>query len=441
MTNVADTTPGATNAHQPLFALVDVNNFYVSCERVFNPKLEHVPVVVLSNNDGCAVARSNEVKALGIKMGAPWFKLKDLEKKHGIVALSSNYTLYGDMSNRVVSVMRDLAPDIEVYSIDESFIRIERTAHLYGGTVPMGHIIRNRVRQWTGLPVCVGIGETKTLAKFANHIAKKNNEFNGVCDVAAMSLDERNQWMRRIDVGEVWGIGRRISERLIKLKIQSVHDLVSADIKRLRAHFGVVMERTVSELRGVSCLALEDVAPSKQQIMSSRSFGTMMHTIELIGEAVAWHVHAAAEKLRAQHSVAGAIYVFIQTNRFRDSDPQYNGGMVVPLADVSDDTRALTTAALHGLRRIFRDGYAYKKCGVMLIELQDKRIRQETLFDDPQARARSARVMLALDAVNRVWGRGTLRTAASGITQRWAMRSENRSPRYTTHWRELPVVR
>ena len=434
-------TPNATTARKPLFALVDVNNFYVSCERVFNPRLEQVPVVVLSNNDGCAVARSNEVKALGVKMGAPWFKLKDLQKKHGIVALSSNYTLYGDMSNRVVSVMRDLAPDIEVYSIDESFIRIERTAHLYGGTVPMGHTIRHRIRQWTGLPVCVGIGETKTLAKFANHIAKKNNEFNGVCDVAAMSLDERNQWMRRIDVGEVWGIGRRISERLIKMKIHSVHDLVTADIKRLRAQFGVVMERTVSELRGVSCLALEDVTPSKQQIMSSRSFGTMMHTIELISEAVAWHVHAAAEKLRAQRSVAGAIYVFIQTNRFRDSDPQYNGGMVVPLADVSDDTRTLTAAALHGLRRIFREGYAYKKCGVMLMELQDKRIRQETLFDDPQARARSARVMLALDAVNGVWGRGTLRTAASGITQRWAMRSENRSPRYTTHWRDLPVVR
>ena len=441
MSNVTDMTPNATTARKPLFALVDVNNFYVSCERVFNPRLEQVPVVVLSNNDGCAVARSNEVKALGVKMGAPWFKLKDLQKKHGIVALSSNYTLYGDMSNRVVSVMRDLAPDIEVYSIDESFIRIERTAHLYGGTVPMGHTIRHRIRQWTGLPVCVGIGETKTLAKFANHIAKKNNEFNGVCDVAAMSLDERNQWMRRIDVGEVWGIGRRISERLIKMKIHSVHDLVTADIKRLRAQFGVVMERTVSELRGVSCLALEDVTPSKQQIMSSRSFGTMMHTIELISEAVAWHVHAAAEKLRAQRSVAGAIYVFIQTNRFRDSDPQYNGGMVVPLADVSDDTRTLTAAALHGLRRIFREGYAYKKCGVMLMELQDKRIRQETLFDDPQARARSARVMLALDAVNGVWGRGTLRTAASGITQRWAMRSENRSPRYTTHWRDLPVVR
>lgn len=425
----------------PLFALVDVNNFYVSCERVFNPRLERVPVVVLSNNDGCAVARSNEVKALGIKMGAPWFLLKDLQKKHGIVALSSNYTLYGDMSNRVVSVLRDLAPDIEVYSIDESFLRIEHTAHVYGGTVPMGHVIRQRIRQWTGLPVCVGIGETKTRAKFANHLAKKNAEFDGVCDVAAMSADKGEQWMRRIDVGEVWGVGRRITERLAKWKIQTVHDLVNADIKRLRAEFGVVLERTISELRGVSCLALEDVTPAKQQIMSSRSFGEMQNTIEQVSEAVAWHVHAAAEKLRAQRSVAGAIYVFIRTNQFRERDPQYNGGLVVPLPDVSDDTRTLTAAALYGLRRTFRDGYAYKKCGVMLMELQDKHIRQETLFDDPLARVKSARVMCALDAVNRVWGRGTLRTAAAGVKQRWAMRSENRSPRYTTHWNELPVVR
>lgn len=242
----------------------------------------------------------------------------------------------------------------------------------------------------------------------------------------------------------IWSVGGHdfeTSGRLFTMKIQFVHDLVHADLKRLRAQFGVVMERTVSELRGISCLALEDVVPAKQQIMSSRSFGTMQYTIEQVSEAVAWHVHAAAEKLRAQRSVAGAVYVFIQTNRFRETDPQYNAGLVVPLADVSNDTRTLTTAALHGLRRIYRDGYAYKKCGVMLMELADGQHRQETLFDDPQARARSARVMAALDAVNRTWGRGTLRTAASGITQRWAMRAENRSPRYTTHWHELPIVR
>jgi len=304
----------------------------------------------------------------------------------------------------------------------------------------MGSSIRQRVLRWTGLPVCVGFGETKTLAKLANHLAKKHAQFDGVCDLAAMPAQERVQWMSRTHVGDVWGIGRRLSERLATLKIKSAHDLVNADIKWLRSHFGVVMERTVSELRGVSCLSLEEVTPRKQQIMSSRSFGALQHTLADVSEAAAWHVHAAAEKLRAQRSVAGAIYVFIRTNPFRESDPQYQNGIVVPLPDVTDDTRMLTTAALYGLRHIYRDGFAYKKCGVMLMALQAGQHRQETLFDDAQARARSTRVMGALDAVNRVWGRGTLRTAASGVSKRWAMRSEKRSPRYTTHWKELPVA-
>ena len=197
------------------FALVDVNNFYCSCERVFQPKLEHVPMVVLSNNDGCAVARSNEVKALGVKMGTPWFKMKDLARQHGILAFSSNYTLYGDMSNRVVDILRDFSPDMEVYSIDESFLRVERVAHLHGGMPSMGIAMKERIRQWTGLPVCVGFGPTKTLAKLANHIAKKNPQFNGVCDLHSLSREERRDWMEKIDAGEVWGVGRRIKQRLL----------------------------------------------------------------------------------------------------------------------------------------------------------------------------------------------------------------------------------
>ena len=257
----------------PQFALVDVNNFYVSCERVFQPKLQNVPMVVLSNNDGCAVARSNEVKALGVKMGTPWFKMKDLARQHGILAFSSNYTLYGDMSNRVVSILRDFSPDIEVYSIDESFLRVERVAHLYGGLSPMGQQIRERISQWTGLPVCVGFGPSKTLAKLANHMAKKNPEFDGVCDLHAMSRLERRQWMSQIEVGEVWGVGRRINTRLAAMGIQTILELRNASPKAIRAQFGVVMERTCEELRGVSCLELEEIAPPKQQIMSSRSFG------------------------------------------------------------------------------------------------------------------------------------------------------------------------
>ena len=436
-----DSDSVSQRASPPVFALVDVNNFYVSCERAFNPALANVPVVVLSNNDGCAVARSNEVKALGIKMSAPWFKLRELAKQHGIVALSSNYTLYGDMSNRVVTVLREFTPDMEVYSIDESFLRVEATAQVFGGYEQMGKTIRERVKRWTALPVCVGFGETKTLAKFANHLAKKNPQFDGVCNLLGMQESERRDWMQRVDVSEVWGVGRRISVRLAEMAIKSVYDLAYADHKELRKQFGVVMERTANELCGVSCLELEDVAPPKQQIMASRSFGTMQKTLHSVGEAVAWHIHNAAEKLRAQQSVAGAVYVFVQTNRFREHDAQYNGSVVVPLADVADDTSVLTAAALKGLRSIYRDGYAYKKCGVMLMELELKQQRQETLFDAPEVRAKSAKLMAVLDTVNDLWGRGTLRTGAAGFTQHWAMRSENRSPRYTTSWKELPVAR
>ncbi len=387
------------------------------------------------------MARSNEVKALGVKMGAPWFLMKELARQHGIVALSSNYTLYGDMSNRVVSILREFSPDIEVYSIDESFLRVETVDHLYGGATAMGQAIRHRIRQWTSLPVCAGFGESKTLAKFANHLAKKNSVFDGVCDLTALTDAQRQHWMAKIEVGEVWGVGRKIAARLQTMGIRSVLDLATADLKLIRRQFGVVLERTASELQGTPCLELDDLADPKKQIMASRSFGEMVYDLAELGEAVAWHIDRAAEKLRDQGSVAGAVYVFIQTNRFRQGDPQYNPGVVVPLVDVSDDTCALTTAALKGLRHIYRPGYLYKKCGVMLMELTAKLQRQETLFDDAVARAKSAKLMMALDAVNSVWGRGTLRTGAAGMSKGWAMRSENRSPRYTTSWDELPMAR
>jgi DNA polymerase V len=425
----------------PVFGLVDVNNFYVSCERVFNSKLETTPVVVLSNNDGCAVARSAEVKALGVKMGTPWFKLRELAQQHGIVAFSSNYTLYGDMSNRVVSVLREFVAELEVYSIDESFLRVESLQHLHMDLTALGHAMRSRIRRDTGLPVCAGFGATKTLAKFANHLAKKNPQFNGVCDLTAMSCTERDTWMAKIEVSEVWGVGRRIAVRLTAMKIHTVQDLAMADVKALRKQFGVVMERTVNELRGISCLALEEMVPNKQQIMASRSFGKMLHAYSDISEAIAWHIDRAAEKLRAQQSVAAAVYVFVQTNPFRQDDPQYSRGVVVPLPDVSDDSRELTRAAQLGLRQIFKSGYAYKKCGVMLMELSLKHQRQVTLFDDNVGLARSTNTMAVVDEINRTWGRGTVRTGASGISKRWAMRAENRSPRYTTQWDELPIAR
>jgi DNA polymerase V len=288
----------------PQFALVDVNNFYVSCERVFKPRLEGVPVVVLSNNDGCAVARSNEAKALGVRMGTPWFKMTELARQHGIVAFSSNYTLYGDMSNRVTQILRGFAPELEVYSIDESFLRIESVAHLHGGAVPMGQQIRDRIRRWTGLPVCVGVGPTKTLAKFANHLAKKNEGFGGVCDLHAMTRTERRAWMSGVEVGEVWGVGPRTAARLEAMGIRTVLALRNASPTALRTRFGVVLARTCNELRGVSCLALEDVAVPKQQILSSRSFGVPVDTIEELRAPVQCRGHRASGGAHRRHAHA-----------------------------------------------------------------------------------------------------------------------------------------
>ena len=345
------------------------------------------------------------------------------------------------MSNRASSILRDFSPDIEVYSIDESFLRVEAVAHLYGGIAAMGLQIRERVMRWTGLPVCVGCGPTKTLAKLANHLAKKNAVFNGVCDLHALTRPERQQWMSKIEVGEVWGVGKRISTRLQEMGIHTVLDLRNTSPKEIHTQFGVVMERTCNELRGISCLELEDIAPAKKQIMSSRSFGAPVESIEELGEAISTYVARAGEKLRHQESVAAAVHVFIKTNRFSEKEKQYNGDLLVPLAGPTDDTLVLIRAALCGLKTIFKQGYRYTKAGIMLSLLTDKSEIQATLFDNPEVGARSARLMAAMDAVNNQYGRDTLRSGSSGIEHRWATRAENRSPRYTTRWDELPEVR
>ena len=281
----------------PIFALVDCNNFYASCEKLFDPRLAGVPVVVLSNNDGCVVARSAEVKALGIPMGVPWFRIRDQARRHGIVAFSSNYALYADMSNRVVEVLAQFSPDIEVYSIDESFLDV---AGFEGtGLAEYGRQIRERVQRWLGLTVCVGIAPTKTLAKLANHCAKKNLAGTaGVCDFTIMPAADLDALLARIDVGEVWGVGRKLTPRLQAMGIGTVRDLRDADAETLRARFSVVLERTLRELRGTSCLALEDVVPDRQQIICSRSFGERVHDLEALQEAVASYLSRAAEKLR-----------------------------------------------------------------------------------------------------------------------------------------------
>ncbi len=423
-------------------ALIDGNNFYVSCERVFQPELEGKPVVVLSNNDGCVVARSQEVRALGVAMGTPWFKLKDLVRQHGIIGKSSNYTLYADMSQRMHAVIGQFAPEQEIYSIDETFLDL---TGFNRNLVEYGQQIRQRVRQWTGIPVCVGVGGTKTLAKLANHSAKKilvPEMADGVVNFNQMSPGELNQLFGSIDVGEVWGVGRKNKERLYDIGIETVKDLRNSSVSHIKNEFNVVLARTVAELNGESCLALEEVAPPKQQIVSSRSFGQPVLLLEDLNEAVVSYASRAAEKLRKQHHVASAIQVFVQTNPFKPDEPQYNNGVTVKLAKQTNDTFLLASAALYGLKRIYKPGYAYKKAGVMLGSLCPENLVPVDLFtgfNEPETQ-RARTLMATLDEINTKMGRGTVRSAGEGIQKAWAMRSGNKSNAFTTDWEQLPVV-
>jgi DNA polymerase V len=418
-------------------ALIDGNNFYVSCERVFNPRLEGKPVVVLSNNDGIVVARSAEIRALGVKMGAPWFQLKDLARKHGILAYSSNYALYADMSNRMMRVLGTYSPQQEIYSIDECFLGFDGFPET--GLAAIGQRIRRQVKQWVGIPVCVGIGATKTLAKLANHCAKKGLAgTEGVCDFGRMDAAELDGLLARIDVNEVWGVGHRLTDKLAALGIASVRDLRDADAVTLGEAFSIVLQRTVMELRGVSCLELEELAPAKKQIISSRSFGAYVYTLPELEEAVSTYIARAAEKLRRQHSVAGALQVYIRTNPFKPEHPQYQRGLTLPLPAPTGDTRTLTRAALWGLKHLFKPGYAYQKAGVMLMELRDAGVVQGQLFD--AAPPDRPALMQVIDRANAQWGRGTLRLASEGVKKSWQMRRERVSPAYTTRWEDLPRV-
>jgi DNA polymerase V len=423
-----------------LFALVDCNNFYASCEKLFAPELAGVPVVVLSNNDGCVVARSAEVKALGIPMGGPWFKISNLARQYGIVAFSSNYALYADMSNRVVEVLRQFSPDIEVYSIDESFLDLTgfEPTELAG----YGRQIRKRVQQWLGLSVCVGIAPTKTLAKLANHCAKKSLAgTDGVCDLTRLSAPEREALFARIDVGEVWGVGRKLAPRLHAAGIRTVSDLCRADAKTLRSRFSVVLERTLRELRGTSCLALEEIAPDRQQIICSRSFGERIFDLEELREAVTNHVCRAAEKLRQQDALAAALTVSIRTSPFAHPESRYQKALSVPLPEASADSRLLTRCALLTLQQIFRPGFAYQKAGVMLSAIQPRQLYQASLFSSSAKNGDDSHLMQALDGINARWGRGTLRLASEGVNRKWQMKQSHLSPAYSTEWTDLPVAK
>jgi DNA polymerase V len=436
-----------------MYALVDGNNFYVSCERIFRPSLNACPVVVLSNNDGCAIARSNEAKALGIAMGAPWFKIQHLQESAGLVALSANFTLYGDISQRMMTIASGLGPSQEVYSIDESFVGLHGVR---GDLVKRAHTMRERILQWIGIPTCIGIGATKTLAKLANHIAKTAERKPGlypvelaqVCDLERLSPPALKDLLQRTDVAEVWGVGRRISAHLKASGIETVWDLRASSTSALRARFGVVMERTVRELQGHACLDLEELPPNKKEIACTRSFGQAVVSLAPLMEAVSEFASRAAEKLRRQHSRAGQVLVFIRTSPFR-SGPQYSQSVTLPLLRPSADTSTLVQTAIMGLQLIYQGGFAFAKAGVMLLELSDEDLEQgELAFDQASDQgmrhAHPQQLMRALDQVNQRHGRGTLTLASSGLVLRpkiWSMRQERLTPRYTTAWADMPVAR
>ena len=421
----------------PVFALVDCNNFYASCEKLFRPDLKDTPVVVLSNNDGCVVARSREAKLLGIKMGVPVFQIKSEMQRHGILAFSSNYALYADLSSRVMRTLEEMAPRVEVYSIDEAFLDltgIESAISL----VEFGQQVRERIGHWIGISVCVGIAPTKTLAKLANHAAKKYPATQGVVDLT--NPDRQRRLLALVPVDDVWGVGRRLSKRLNALGITTALDLANASPRAIREQFSVVLERTVRELNGESCIELEEIPPTKKQIVCSRSFGVKVTHFELLREAICEYATRATEKLRKEQQQAKVMTVFIRTSPFKDNEPQYSNSASGELLIPSCDTRDFIELANHLLKRIWKDGFRYAKAGVMLSDFYDPGMFQPGLFDDVSNRSNSQQLMSVLDTINQS-GAGKVFFAGQGTKKNWSMKREHLSPAYTTRWDQLPRVK
>ncbi len=417
------------NKSEKIFALVDCNSFYVSCERVFNPKLREIPVVVLSNNDGCVVSRSDEAKKLGIKVGTPYFECEALFKKHGGFAFSSNYTLYGDMSSRVMEILSTFSPNMEIYSIDEAFLSFSN--FVFTDLLSYGKYIKETVQRWTGIPVSVGIGMTKTLAKVANKIAKKNN------GVFITGNDEENTAiLENFDVADIWGIGQQYTKLLNSYGIKNARQFRDADDKWVQKKMTIMGARTLMELRGISCIDLEEVTQPKKAIISSKSFGKSIETLEGLREAVATYVSTATYKLRQQHSLAQCLSVFIMTNRFKD-EPQYANSILIKLSMPTCYTPELIEYAHKGLERIYRSGFRYKKAGIMLTDIIHEDHLQFNLFINPEVNVKRIELMKVVDKVQQRFGKQAIFIGAEGIAQEWSMQRTKLSPRFTTQWNEI----
>lgn len=406
-----------------IFALVDVNNCYVSCERVFNPKLNNRPVIVLSNNDGCAVARSQEAKDLGIKMGVPLFQIKDIVQKHNVQVLSSNYALYAEMSRRFHKILAEYVTEseIECYSIDECFLDLTAYYQNYDIT-EYGQDMRQKILRWIGLPVCVGIGRSKTEAKIANHIAKKNSHFHGVCDLVNMDPCNKEDYLSKIDVSEVWGVGRKHTKKLQNMGINTVFDLACSNPIQIQKLFSIVMARTVNELQGVSCIEIEDTPPSKKQIISSRSFGQRVTELQDLKEAVAMHVQDACKRLRADKSLCGCIIVFAQSNPFDKNVPFYNQSVSFSFPQPTDCVTDLVEAASKMITQVHKQGILFKKCGVVLMCLEPKSSHIYDLLTDMSVIEEKENLMKAYEGIQDKFGKKKIGVGSCFMPNRgWSM--------------------
>ena len=414
-----------------MYALVDCNTFYASCERIFRPDLDNKPIVVLSNNDGCIISLNAEAKEFNIPSYVPFFQVRKEIEENNVHIFSSNYELYGDISARVMNLLEPYGTEMEVYSIDEAFLKLPRVDYQEHGKA-MKNMLWKNVR----MPVCVGVAPTKTLAKLANHAAKKIKHFDGVC-----VLDEPHKWewvLARITTDKLWGVGKRICQRLHHLGIHNAQQLAQANPKFLRKHFSVVLERTVRELNGKPCLDLDLEPAPRKEIICTRSFSYKITELHELQQAMSLYASRACEKLRSQNGLTQNIWVYLES--FDKKVGYYSPQKVIPLSHLSNDSRYISSVAAKAIINLFKPGIRYKKCGIGLLDVRTKRYEQADFFN-PQQSAQSRRLMVLLDKVNQRYGKHTMKLANTGIQAKWSMKREHMSPRYTTRWKDLPVIR
>ncbi|HFG6923721.1 Y-family DNA polymerase [Acinetobacter baumannii] len=424
-----------------VFFLIDVNNMYVSCERVFDPSLNNKPVIVLSNNDGCAVARSNESKALNIKMGVPLFQIKDIVQQHNVIVLSSNYAMYAEMSRRFHTILASYVTDEEVepYSIDECFVDFSAYEKNFD-LEKVGQQMRQQIWKWLGLPVCVGIGRSKTEAKIANHIAKKNPGFNSVCDLVNMDPCNKEYYFAQIDVSEVWGVGRKHSKKLQSMGINTVLDLACAEPREMQKKFSIVMARTIYELQGISCIEIEHTPPSKKQIVASRSFGGRVTELTDLKEAISMYAQDACKRLRDEGLLCGCMIAFVQSNPFDPNVPFYNKSITGSFSEPTDCAIDFVKAATRMLNDIYKEGIKYKKCGVVLTGLEPKTGHTYDLLTDFEMIEKKEQLMKALDNVHTKFGKKKLGISTCYVPGRnWSM-SRDKLSRNPFLWDELLTI-